>query len=92
MSHLDAGLLGHLSADVSWDGSADFTGDFLALLRLHLSGHLGALFSGNVLAVFFLHLKTKHSLSASTARHKRTKTATKRMPIYKAALLLLPVH
>ena len=78
MYHLDTGLLGDFGANVSWDWGTDFTGDLVALLLLFLPGHLGALFSGNVLAGLFLHLKTKHSLSTSTARHKRTKTDTKK--------------
>ena len=59
--NLDTGLLGDLCAHVSGDRSTDLTRDLGALLALNLSGHLGALLSGNVLAVFFLHLGTKHS-------------------------------
>ena len=79
--NLDTGLLGDLSADVSWDGSTDFTGDFLALLSLHLSGHLGALFSRNVLAMLLLHLKTKDS-TPQLPVIKEQKATTKKVPIY----------
>ena len=90
MYHLDTGLLGDLGANVSWDWSTDFTGDFVALLMLFLSSHLGALLSGNVLTVFFLHLKNNRLCSTSvyTACHKRTKATAKKVITYKTAFLL----
>ena len=57
--NLDTGLLRDLRANVSWDRGTDFTGYFVALLRFFLSCYLSALFSWNVLTMFFLHLKNK---------------------------------